>query len=821
MFYSIWPRKYKRYTKSNKDKNLRINMFITVAGEPIEIISSTIQHAIRARNHYIKTVNPIHKPQIIVLNDGYVAKKDNWKEVRDLCKSLQVNHVARTIPGGFKAGNINNGLKRFPTSDPHNTIDCFFDSDFAAKKTFLTEIIKPLADDSVDFVQSPQRYKHLKTWVAKASAAHQIFFFDYVCPAKAHDNALFLCGTNYAIRREALLDVGGVDTGFITEDYATSIKLHLTGKRGVFVEKVLAKGLAPMTLKEYFTQQTRWSKGSFDTNRKFFRELFWGKLSFKQKFHYFLSATYYLIGVRDLILILAPIPYLLWGTSLIRANTLYYLGFIYIPLLISNLVLFIIMFNYPLKSIVLDIVSFPVFTMSFLSSLFKRDLGFIVTLKKYEKENPFKVYRIQLTVLLALAGSMIYSLTSRTTSLGSVINYFWALFDVILLTAGFILVVKENFSINISVATDSLEKLTNTRYGTKIANIATVMIATIVVSLTVPPLFNVLDNSPLIIEKIVNAKDSVVNILVTKEVLVPEQGTYYGYYKPDLNSHPSNPDVQMTSDDAPSLAMYYQDFNVNAKFNTTFMNQLSSKGVIPVITWEPFDTVDLSSEINTNGKPQELIIQGVYDQYLREWAQSARKYKKPFFLRFAHEMNGNWYPWGGVTSHSAEDYKTMWKHVYTIFEEEGATNVLWVWSPNNTDQYGVTETIHNYYPGDEYVDWVAYSAFNWGDENQNGYRWDSFETMSLRIYAELSKLNKPIMIAEMSSVPDEGNAKSAWFNRALTYTIPSMKNIKAVILFDQNDDTAEFSLNSGMDKQKMIKSTILNNDYYLKEVLYN
>src|SRR3989344_5336535 len=305
MFYSLWPRKYPKYISENKNKNLQINIFIPVCGEPIEVVK-----------------------------DGRGAKKDNWQDGREVCKEIGVYHVARKTNEGFKAGNINNGLKLFPADDPHNTIDCFFDSDFCAKKEFLTEILKPLVDDSVDFVQSPQRYKNLNTWVAKAAGAHQIFFFDYICPAKAYDNALFLCGTNYAIRRSALIATEGVEKRFVTEDYATSIKLHLIGKKGVFISKVLAYGLAPMNLKEYFNQQTRWCKGCLDANRAYLKDLVFGPLTKKQKLHYFLSTVYYFIGVRDAILILAPVPYLFFNISLIRANTVTYLAFIYLPLLI-------------------------------------------------------------------------------------------------------------------------------------------------------------------------------------------------------------------------------------------------------------------------------------------------------------------------------------------------------------------------------------------------------------------------------------------------------------------------------------------------------
>jgi cellulose synthase (UDP-forming) len=446
-FYSMWPRPYQEWPELNRSKDLRFNMFICVCGEPAEIVRETIKGALGTRQHYIDVIQPHHPPQVYVINDGKVARKDNWQEIESMCAEMGVNHIARDIPGHFKAGNINNALKATPTPDPHNTLDVIFDSDFAALPEFLVEICKPFVDDKIDFVQSPQRYKNETTWVAKASAAHQIFFFDHICPAKGWDNALFLCGTNFAIRRSALDAVDGIDGNFITEDYATSLNLHLEGRKGVFMPRVLALGAAPTSLKQYFTQQRRWAKGNFDVTGHYFKRLLFGPLTLKQKMHYLLSATYYLIGLRDFILMMAPLPYLFFGVSLIKPNNPWFLVGIYAPMMIGNFILYLKMFRYPVKSLVLDVVSFPTFTSAFFQSLFKQRLGFVVTIKKYEKEKPWAVYKPQLIVAFLLCVGLIYSLGfSRKTGYGAVVNYFWAIFDATFLLLGFYLIVAENAS---------------------------------------------------------------------------------------------------------------------------------------------------------------------------------------------------------------------------------------------------------------------------------------------------------------------------------------------------------------------------------------
>ncbi len=794
-------------------------MWITCAGEPSEIVRETVKHAKIAADHYEKTVHPNKKPRVIVLNDAKGRGRENWYEVADICKELGVHHIAREKNTGFKAGNINNGLAAFPSDDPHNTIDCFFDTDFCAKKEFLTEILKPMTDNSVDFIQSPQRYKSYDTWVAKAASAHQIFFFDYICPAKAYDNALFLCGTNYAIRRSALMDVGGVDTNYITEDYATSINLHLAGKKGIFIPKVLALGLAPMTLKEYFSQQSRWGKGSFDTNFQQFKRLFFGKLTLRQKFHYFLSATYYLIGLRDLILMLAPLPYLFFGVSLIRTNSIGYLAMIYAPLLIYNFLLYVVLFRSPIKSIVLDLISFPTYTLAFLSSVLKKNLAFIITVKQYERENPFKVYRIQLAVASLITLGLIYSFffgSTKHNGYGNFINYFWAIFDAAFLFLGFFLVAKENYDFKVSFTYETprfLKPFTN--IAPAAIKLALVLIASFVTGIAAPIVYNSYAKDTLMQNQYIQAAGQISGISKTQELVVPGVGVYYGYYQPKLNEHPENVEVKVVENENPSLAMFYQDWNSASLFDTTFMNNLSNKGVVPVVTWEPLDAQNTDSELNKAGNPQAFILNGSYDQYIRQWARAAKSYKKPFFLRFAHEMNGNWYAWGN----DAESYKAMWIHVHTIFEEEGATNVIWVWSPNNTNQFGETEGVLEYYPGDEYVDWTAYSAFNWGDANYKKSLWRTFNTMSFDIYNTLSTLNKPIMVAETSSV-SAGGDKTGWFYQTLQTYIPQMSKIKAVVIFNQDYGSADFSLDSGMKPSFVIEENIISNDYYLKEPMY-
>ncbi|HEY4694402.1 MAG TPA: glycosyltransferase family 2 protein [Candidatus Nanoarchaeia archaeon] len=807
MFYSLWPRNYQKYEKPYHNKNLRFNLFICVCGEPVEVVRETIQAAKRAAIAYYQEVKPVHPTRVIVLNDGKVANKDNWQEIASLAREEEVEHITRTTPGGFKAGNINNGLRETPTNNPSNTLDVVFDADFAAKKEFLLEIVKPFENPEVDFAQSPQRYKNENTWVAKAAAAHQIFFFEHICAAKGFDNALFLCGTNFAVRRSAFETIGGVDTNFITEDYATSLKLHLTGHKGVFVPKVLAEGIAPSSLKAYFSQQRRWSKGSLDVSRAYLKKILFGSLTLKQKFHYLLSASYYLIGMRDMILMLAPLPYLFFGVSLVKANTWQYLAFIYGPLIIYNFTLYLILFRHPIKSLVLDIASFPVFVAAFLSSALKKDLSFIVTIKKYEKENPFAVYKVQLLVAAVLGFGLYFALKNNTAHGGSLLNYFWASFDVAILTFGFYLIVRENFNTAIfeKIALNSLEQ------ASKVPAIVlprlgyTLAVGTAVVMLTLQTPY-----SATLASLGVSGKSDQSTLI--QELLVPQNGIYYGYYLPALNSHPDNFVQPTYFGEKASLLMFYQDWSPESGFDANFLNKIASSGYVPIITWEPWNSKQALQDAYT---PQ-AIVAGVQDQFIRNWAKGAAAYGRPFFLRFAHEMNGGWYQWG--SKNGPETYVAMWQHIHDIFTAEGADNVIWLWSPNNTDEVGSTDSLLSFYPGDNYTDWIGFSGFNWGKSTSIS-NWISFDYVATRAYEKLSLINKPIMVAETSSASSGGD-KESWFNQTLTTGLPKFPRIKAVVFFDQNFHNSDFSLTSGQDFARVVQNNITNNGYYVKDPVY-
>jgi hypothetical protein len=221
---------------------------------------------------------------------------------------------------------------------------------------------------------------------------------------------------------------------------------------------------------------------------------------------------------------------------------------------------------------------------------------------------------------------------------------------------------------------------------------------------------------------------------------------------------------------------------------------------VPLITWEPYD------------RPLHAIAAGDYDSYIRESARAAAAWREPIFLRFAHEMNGDWYPWGlGVGGNTAADYKDAWRHVVRIFRQEGADNVRFVWSPNvnDTGDYPFKPL----YPGDQVVDWVALDGYNFGAEYGD---WESFTELFKGSYAAMNELtSKPLMIAETSSA-EGGGDKAAWIRSALSCELPSrLPRVHALVWFDRDYEGRDWRIDSSSASLAAFRAAIASPTYGL------
>jgi endoglucanase len=219
------------------------------------------------------------------------------------------------------------------------------------------------------------------------------------------------------------------------------------------------------------------------------------------------------------------------------------------------------------------------------------------------------------------------------------------------------------------------------------------------------------------------------------------------------------------------LAIRETVFSWEAEWPDARMVADHREGRVPLVSWR--------------GTKVSAIGTGQYDAMIRERAQGARALGFPIFLRPMHEMNGTWYPW----CCDPVNYRKAWRRIHSIFDEEGATNVAWVWSP--TASVGGWR---KYYPGDDYADWIGVSAYNWGTTREP-WTWRSLADILGPFYADFGDGDKPIMLAEVASV-EQGGDKAAWVLGGAKALEGRFPNVKAWVHQEYTDGEADWRIES-------------------------
>lgn len=266
---------------------------------------------------------------------------------------------------------------------------------------------------------------------------------------------------------------------------------------------------------------------------------------------------------------------------------------------------------------------------------------------------------------------------------------------------------------------------------------------------------------------------------------------FYGVYVPGkLSSLSTLTRFENDAKKKVSLVLWYQGWGVTdgtQNFQPSWMNTVRSHGSYPVVSWMPWDPGN-----GTPNQPQYAlhnIINGNFDSYITQWANASKAWGHPYFLRFAYEMNGYWFPWDesfqghAINGNKPGEYVKAWQHVHALFQSVGVTNVTWVWSPNI--DFNGTLPLAKLYPGDAVVDWTGMDGYNWGTLNQHS--WQSFSQVFTQTYSDISSLTaKPLMVAETASTETGGN-KANWITDAYTTQIPnSFPKIKGIIWFNED-----------------------------------
>lgn len=225
-----------------------------------------------------------------VLDDG------RRESVRELAERTGARYLTRPDNRHAKAGNINHALGVVGAE-----LLLVLDADHVPQPDILDATVGYFDDAKVAVVQTPHDFGNHDSFQHFETGRHdQSMFFDVILPGKDRHNGVFWCGSAAVIRREALIEVGGVATETIAEDFHTTIKMHVRGWKSRYHGETLVQGLAPHDLSSYLLQRDRWARGNLAVFRTTESPLRARNLSASQRVSYLSSLLAYFVPLQRL-----------------------------------------------------------------------------------------------------------------------------------------------------------------------------------------------------------------------------------------------------------------------------------------------------------------------------------------------------------------------------------------------------------------------------------------------------------------------------------------------------------------------------------------
>ena len=233
----------------------------------------------------------------------------------------------------------------------------------------------------------------------------------------------------------------------------------------------------------------------------------------------------------------------------------------------------------------------------------------------------------------------------------------------------------------------------------------------------------------------------------------------------------------------PNMLTIFESFDDD--FAASQVRTAYEQGALPVVRWEPF-----------NAKLADIVA-GKHDAYITAFAKEVRRVNIPIAMTFAHEMNGNWYPWG-FKKVKPGVYAAAWRHVHQIFESVDARNVIWTWTPNVINPVPSVK-LKPLYPGDKYVDWIGIDGY-YTHRGKNTYSELFGPTKrSVRRFTD-----KPFLIVETGGEP--GSERPDWI-RDLARGVAKDKDMLGFVYFNQNG-SARWKIDADTAAQRAMRNQV-------------
>lgn len=689
------------------------------------------------------------------------------------------------------------------------------DADHVPAPDYLRRMVAPFADPSVGYVAAPSICDRnaASSWSARGRLYAEAALHG-PAQAGASGEAPSCIGSHYAVRTRALHEIGGLGPELV-EDFSTTLMLCAAGWRGVFALDAEAHGNGPDCVADCVTQDFQWARGMMRVLLTISLR-HWRGLSSAAKLRLgFCQLWYPLYTLAMLGMVLLPAFALITRTPLVRVQ----IGSFYLHFLPVGLTLIVVLgwlrhrrmlrpADAPVLSweaILFLLVRWPWAMIGCAHAVWQllagRDDRFKVTPKRREGEYRTLPSRILVPYLALSAISLLPALLIKDA--GAARGYYlWSLVNGVIY-------------LFVAVAVVSLHMYENREGAARSWRRAVTLRTASVVGVGAALAFGVVEHGPAAIAALVGSSSGEAAVAAVppapnpavpagsnraaSEVAVVD-GTRIRFTRlaakppPEAAPVPAVPSwfgppiaigvttrplaenwftpwtasalqsVEQFERDVgkhAEIVMWYADWQHSPPPSPAELNAIGARGSIPEITWEPWNA---TGPLRASQPRFSLsnIIAGRFDPYIRSWAVRLAHWGGPVRLRFAQEMDGNWYPWGqGVNGNLPGQFVQAWRHVHDIFTAAGATNVQWVWSPT----HGAPEQL---YPGPAYVDVLGLTCLNGGALFHQ--RWRSFAQTCGHTIQELHALapGLPIELSETGTTNADGRA-AAWIQSMFVY----------------------------------------------------
>ena len=257
---------------------------------------------------------------------------------------------------------------------------------------------------------------------------------------------------------------------------------------------------------------------------------------------------------------------------------------------------------------------------------------------------------------------------------------------------------------------------------------------------------------------------------------VPWHPVFFGLDVPDARPEAVGA-VAATVGTRPTVAGLF--IRYDSTWTARAVQRLGAAGLTPFVTLEPWH-VAAGADAPDHGDSLAALLSGRFDADLARQARALATSPVPIYLRFAHEMNGDWYPWSmGENGNTPEQYVAAWRRVHALFARVAPSlKVRWVFAPAALGSAHTTADLERLYPGPDVVDVLGLTGYEHGGSSP----WATFGP-TVRAVSRLG--SQPLVLAEIGV---EGAGKAAWLRQLGSYLLRSPR-IHGFVYFDTTPAT--------------------------------